>query len=156
MAKRYLGGGISFEQQDVYQEFSEDDTPSPGGSSTLAGLTDVDISNPTDGQTLVYDATSGKWVNGESAGGGALIVHQDGEGVLDTTWQDISDASLAQTVLLIERRVFGEGQYVDFISALNMCGYAPPDEGLDPVYVAVFEDTTYISDTASGNPARAR
>lgn len=38
-----------------------------GGSSTLSGLTDVDISNPTDGQTLVYNATSGKWENG--AGG---------------------------------------------------------------------------------------
>lgn len=38
-----------------------------GGSSTLAGLTDVDISNPTDGQTLIYNATSEKWENG--AGG---------------------------------------------------------------------------------------
>lgn len=44
-----------------------------GGSSTLSGLTDVDISNPTDGQTLVYNATSGKWKNG--AGGGGLIVN---------------------------------------------------------------------------------
>lgn len=40
-----------------------------GGSSTLSGLTDVDISNPTDGQTLVYNSTSGKWENG--AGGGS-------------------------------------------------------------------------------------
>lgn len=39
-----------------------------GGSSTLAGLTDVDLTNPTDGQTLVYNATAGKWVNGDSAG----------------------------------------------------------------------------------------
>lgn len=62
MSKRYLGGGISFEQENVYQEFSEDTTPSGGGS--LATLTDVDISDPTDGQTLVYNATSGKWENG--------------------------------------------------------------------------------------------
>lgn len=40
-----------------------------GGSSTLSGLTDVDISNPTDGQTLVYDAASSKWVNGSGGGG---------------------------------------------------------------------------------------
>lgn len=40
-----------------------------GGSSTLAGLTDVDISNPTDGQTLVYNSTSGKWENGAGGGG---------------------------------------------------------------------------------------
>lgn len=44
-----------------------------GGSSTLSGLTDVDISNPSDGQTLVYNATSGKWENG-AGGGGALII----------------------------------------------------------------------------------
>lgn len=36
----------------------------PSGSSTLSGLTDVDISNPSDGQTLVYNASSGKWENG--------------------------------------------------------------------------------------------
>lgn len=36
-----------------------------GGSSTLAGLTDVDIDTETldDGQFLVYDGTSSKWVN---------------------------------------------------------------------------------------------
>lgn len=45
----------------------------PSGSSTLSGLTDVDISNPTDGQTLVYDAASSKWVNGSGGGGGATI-----------------------------------------------------------------------------------
>ena len=71
MAKRYLGGGVSFEQKDVYQEFSEDEGGG-GGSTTLSGLTDVDISNPTDGQTLVYNATTGKWENG--AGGGANLV----------------------------------------------------------------------------------
>lgn len=81
MAKRYLGGGISFEQKDVYQEFSEDETPSPGGSSSLVGLTDVDISNPTDGQTLVYDASSEKWVNGDSAGGALMVsVVEDDQG----------------------------------------------------------------------------
>lgn len=73
MAKRYLGGGISFEQKDVYQEFSEEDTPSPGGSSTLSGLTDVDISNPSNGQTLVYDAASQKWVNGTPSGGATIL-----------------------------------------------------------------------------------
>lgn len=44
----------------------------PGGASTLTGLTDVDISNPTDGQTLVYNAQSGKWENGAGGGGGDI------------------------------------------------------------------------------------
>lgn len=33
-------------------------------TGTLAGLTDVEITNPTNGQALKYDATSQKWVNG--------------------------------------------------------------------------------------------
>ena len=37
------------------------------GASSLQGLSDVNISSPTAGQALVYDATSSKWVNG--AGG---------------------------------------------------------------------------------------
>ena len=38
-------------------------TPSGGGSSTLAGLTDTTITSPSDGQTLAYDNSSSKWVN---------------------------------------------------------------------------------------------
>lgn len=33
------------------------------GPNTLAGQTDVNIATPADGQSLVYDATSKKWVN---------------------------------------------------------------------------------------------
>lgn len=71
MNKRYLGGDIYFEQKETSQEFSEDNEGG-GGSSTLSGLTDVDISDPTDRQMLVYNATSGKWVNG--AGGGVHVI----------------------------------------------------------------------------------
>lgn len=35
-----------------------------GGSSSLAGLTDVDLTAPTDGQVLSYDGNNSKWVNG--------------------------------------------------------------------------------------------
>lgn len=34
-----------------------------GGSSTLAGLLDVQVSSPSNGQALVYDKTSGMWMN---------------------------------------------------------------------------------------------
>lgn len=46
----------------------------PGGASTLSGLTDVDISNPSDGQTLVYNAESGKWENGAGGSGASLVM----------------------------------------------------------------------------------
>lgn len=34
-----------------------------GGSTTLAGLSDVSISSPTSGQVLTYNASTGKWSN---------------------------------------------------------------------------------------------
>lgn len=34
-----------------------------GGSSTLSGLTDTNISSASDGQALVYDNTNSKWIN---------------------------------------------------------------------------------------------
>ena len=39
------------------------------GASSLQGLSDVNISSPTNGQALVYDSTSSKWVNGAGGGG---------------------------------------------------------------------------------------
>lgn len=42
-----------------------------GGASALADLTDVNLSSPTNGQALVYNATSGKWENQTIGGGGS-------------------------------------------------------------------------------------
>lgn len=38
--------------------------------TSLGGLTDTNISTPTDGQYLKYNSTSGKWVNASGGGGG--------------------------------------------------------------------------------------
>lgn len=40
---------------------------SHSGAGTLAGLTDVALSTLADGQSLIYDATTQKWVNGSVA-----------------------------------------------------------------------------------------
>jgi hypothetical protein len=40
-----------------------------GGSTTLAGLTDVSITSPTNGQPLVYNSTTTKWSNNSSITG---------------------------------------------------------------------------------------
>lgn len=53
-----------------------------------------EITDPQDGQTLKYDAASGKWVNGEG-GSGKLVVNATSEvntTTLDKTWQEIYDA----------------------------------------------------------------
>lgn len=41
-----------------------------GGVSSLSELSDVNISSPIDGQGLVYDSSTQKWVNGTVGGGG--------------------------------------------------------------------------------------
>lgn len=40
-----------------------------GGGGNLSDLGDVNISSPTDGQALVYDATNQEWINGAGGGG---------------------------------------------------------------------------------------
>lgn len=46
-----------------------------GTGSSLAGLTDTNITSPTDGQVLTYDSASQKWINDDpSAGGGSKII----------------------------------------------------------------------------------
>ena len=44
-----------------------------GGSATLAGLTDVSLTTPTDGQILVYDSVNSIWVNSNNSGGGSNV-----------------------------------------------------------------------------------
>lgn len=52
-------------------------------SSSLAGLTDTDINNPSDGEVLKYNGTTSKWENGQAAaGGGSTIVVTTSESAL--------------------------------------------------------------------------
>lgn len=58
-----------------------------GGASALADLTDVDIdSSLADGDVLVYNATSGKWENGEGGGSGSSYKK-------DTLFESTTDVS---------------------------------------------------------------
>ena len=51
-----------------------DEVNSNIGSLSLAGLTDTNISSPTDGQILKYDSTSSKWINEEEAGENYVVI----------------------------------------------------------------------------------
>lgn len=52
--------------------------PAPAASSsTLAGLTDVNLTSPADGAVLKYDAASSKWIDGaDLTGGGSSTASQ--------------------------------------------------------------------------------
>ena len=92
-----------------------------GGSSTLAGLNDVNISRPTDGQALVYDNATQKWVNGAGGGGSSTFAGLNDVNVTgvqngdiarynSTTqkWTDSSDLTdLELTVAQLQASVLG-------------------------------------------------
>lgn len=58
------------------------DTPA-SGSTSLDGLTDVDLTSPTDGQILKYDATSQEWINANESGGTTVVANPSGTATAD-------------------------------------------------------------------------
>lgn len=118
-----------------------------GGSSTLSGLTDVDISNPTDGQTLVYNATSGKWENGAGGGGGVMVIH-DVNGTLDKTWQEIVNALSTQSVVMFSATEYDSATVTEVYRVF----YYVENPAI-PVYVISIETAgDYVTDTPNGYP----
>lgn len=65
-----------------------------GGSSTLAGLTDVNITTPTDGQVLTYDADNDEWINGADGGGGNTNMWTGTQAEYETQASQIADGTL--------------------------------------------------------------
>ena len=53
------------------------DTPA-SGSASLDGLTDVDLTSPSDGQVLKYDATNQEWINANESGGTTVVANPSG------------------------------------------------------------------------------
>lgn len=79
--------GDSFKILGKYNSLSDLETAHPTGNpgdlyqvgepelpDTLAELTDVTLTTPTNGQVLSYDSTSSKWVNANASGGAAKNV----------------------------------------------------------------------------------
>ena len=68
-----------------------------GGSSSLAGLTDVNLTTPTDGQVLTYDGNSSKWVNANGGGGGGGHTIEDASGSAMTQRTNLQFAGYLNT-----------------------------------------------------------
>ena len=120
-----IGNGSQLREMDTGKDYAFDaengewlEQPSEGGgggggggSSTLSGLTDVDISNPTDGQTLVYNSTSGKWENGAGGGGGLVVPFGEigGNPTLMAPAGDIFTAYMSGVDVVITLNIDGYG-----------------------------------------------
>ena len=109
-----------------------------GGSGSFS----PDISNPQDGDTLVYNASQQKWVNGASSGGGALMVGVDhNTNTLSKTWKEINDAALVGPVIL--KIADSNGVTHVYLDAT----YASEGD-----YQAYFGEAAYATDNENGYP----
>ena len=94
-------------------------------SASLVGLTDTSISNPTQGQNLVYDATNAKWINASTS---ATV----GWGGITGTLSDQTDLQNALDVIeaKIENVGVYRGTFEDMDSVPSSAsGYLPDESG---------------------------
>lgn len=105
-----------------------------------------EITDPQDGQTLKYDAASGKWVNGEGGGSTApLVVSKSGQG---------AEIALTKTV----REIYDAFPNVIFTSDVTkgaiMSVQINNDMGTYTVYVNAgnAQIDTYFAETENGYP----
>lgn len=61
-------GGVQVTDDALNNKTVVNITGGGGGSSTLAGLSDVTLTSPTDGQVLEYDSVTQKWINANPSG----------------------------------------------------------------------------------------
>lgn len=115
-----------------------DDGGSGGGSFA------PDITDPQDGDTLVYNAAQQKWVNGAGAGG-VLVVH-DNDGTLDKTWKEIHDVYETGYVCVHKSTNDGEKHFPVACLAYNESAY-----WLD-VYDFSIGIVTFGTDSENGYP----
>ena len=83
-----------------------------GGASTLDDLTDVDISNPSNGQVLTYDDQNDKWVNAN--GGTTVIANPSG-----TATENLTKLQVGNDIYSIPSGGGGSGNAITY-------GYEPP------------------------------
>lgn len=109
-----------------------------------------EITDPQDGQTLKYDAASGKWVNGEGGGSAApMVIHIAGDpATMDKTAAEIK---AAYPNIVVEATESNHGITTHTIYPLTKITFAEGTEG-----VMVFIDSDiYSTHTDAGYPVEA-
>ena len=122
---------------------------SGGGASALADLTDVALSSPTNGQALVYNATSGKWENqtiGGGGGGGTVTSITTGTGLTGgpiTTSGTISINNTYQSYISHGETAYSWGDHAQ-------AGYATPSSVASQMqtYAKIQNGTITIGDNS--------
>ena len=89
-----------------------------GGATALTDLVDVALSNPQNGQVLMYNSSTGKWYNGtvQSGGGGTVTSITAGTGLSGgtiTTMGTIAISSTYQTRISHGETAYGWGNHAN-------------------------------------------
>ena len=102
-----------------------------GGSTALTDLVDVSLSNPQNGQALVYNSSIGKWVNGpvQSGGGGTVTSITAGTGLSGGTITSSGTIALSQemqTAIANGATAYGWGDHAQagYLKSSALNGYA--------------------------------
>ena len=102
-----------------------------GGSTALTDLVDVSISNPQNGQVLMYNSSTGKWYNGtvQSGGGGTVTSITAGTGLTGGTITASGTIALSQetqTAIANGATAYGWGDHAQagYLKQSALTGYA--------------------------------
>lgn len=116
---------------------------SGGGSSTLSGLTDTNITTPSNGQALVYNSTGGNWENQTLSVTGDMLkttydtdtdnIVDNAEAVGGVAITDIARTDVAET-------------FSSTISATNLSGTNTGDNAVNSLYSGLVSNATHTGD----------
>ena len=113
-----------------------------GGATALSELVDVALSNPQNGQVLMYNSSTGKWYNGtvQSGGGGTVTSITAGTGLTGGTITSSGTIALSQemqTSIANGATAYGWGDHAqagyatqqwvnnqEFLTSASLSGYA--------------------------------
>lgn len=106
-------------------------------SQSLAGLTDVNIPAPVNGQALVYNSSTGKWIATSTGGSGVLPIYYNGT-LLDAF---ITELNFEGVGLSVEDTIIGQRATIYVPPAAyspyyNVGGAAVPNIGTSNRYVS--------------------
>lgn len=102
-----------------------------GGATALSELVDVDLSNPQNGQVLMYNSSTGKWYNGtvQSGGGGTVTSITAGTGLSGGTITSSGTIALSEdtrTAIANGSTAYGWGDHsqAGYLKSSALNGYA--------------------------------
>ncbi|WP_147253056.1 tail fiber domain-containing protein [Thalassospira profundimaris] len=104
-----------------------------GGVSSLADLSDINITSPIDGQVITYDSASGKWLATDAGSSRTMIdgwpdvIQCDngsgGQLYLFLSWQNATEIGYRHVYAPADRRIAYDATARTYSSQLNLDGY---------------------------------